>query len=683
MVLEGQLLKLRGNRYAVPEKRRGVTGRLSINPSGFGFLIPDSDEPDLYVSADNIGNASHGDRVVAGFVRQHRKGPEGRIIRVLERSNPVLVGIFRRSGRFEFVEPYDPRHLHPVTLPKGSTGALVPGQQVVVRIDKWPVGHRIAEGSVIEVLGDPEDPEIDTLTVIRSHGLSLVFPPPVQLEVDRLNDEIPLEEIDRRTDLRDLPCVTIDPHDAQDHDDALSLEVCSDGTYRVGVHIADVSHYVPQGSALDLEARLRGTSIYLVDQVIPMLPEQLSNNICSLKSCEDRLAISVFLNLSDRGELGRVEFVKSIVRVRWHRNYHEIQEIIGGDSVEKDKTLVKMVRDIERIRQSLTAARAERGAIDFQIPEAQVVLDRKGVPIDIEHRLRLPSHRLVEEFMLMANQCVAGRFVDSEVPTLFRVHEKPDPSDLSEFARISDAFGHKFPKRTSPKEIQKYVSRVEGSRTGGVLNTLLLRMMKKATYTPDNAGHFGLASKAYTHFTSPIRRYPDLLVHRLLKTLLWKEDGPTTEKPIRLAEFGKHATEREISARDAENDSVKIKQIRFLENRKEKSFEATIVGIRPTGITAELDHHLIQGGIAVRNLQDDYYRYTEKDLALVGQRKGRILRLGDRITVGIGEVNRRTRQIDFTLIRGGTTHRKLQDTSSAHGKNRGRRNRRPVARRNR
>jgi ribonuclease R len=676
MARDGDLVKLRNSRYGASGDTAPLVGRLTINPAGFGFIIPENGEADVFVSAGNLGTGLHGDKVIARRLPGIKRGPEGKIVKVLECANPVLVGILRRNGRFEFVEPDDPRHV--ISVSTGHTGSATPGQQVVVRIDSWPTGHRNPEGTVMEVLGDPEDPGNDDLVVTRSHGLSLDFPPPVQLEAERIPEAIPSAELGQRTDLRALPCITIDPVDARDHDDAVSLETNPDGSYRLGIHIADVSHYVRAGTLLDDEARSRGTSVYLVDRVIPMLPGRLSCNICSLKPCSDRLALTIFVHLTQLGETRRTEFLKSIIRVQWQGTYQQVQELIESGSCEQDpgEDLAYTVRQMEALRQRLSAFRADRGAIDFQIPEPEIILDESGHPVEVGRRARLPSHRLVEEFMLLANETVARKLKENGIPAIYRVHERPDPSKLKVYARVSAAFGHRFPKQAVPREIQKFVNRIGGDPTGDVLNSMLLRTMKKAIYSPENRGHFGLACAAYTHFTSPIRRYPDLWVHRQLKSWLWEKDGATEENQERLSSLADHATKREILAQKAEWDSIKIKQIRYLESHLDKDCEATVVGIRPVGIFAQLDKHLVQGLVKIRTVRDDFYVYNEADLVLKGQRTGRTFRLGSKITVQIDQVDRRARQVDLLLIKGGTVEtrtRGLPDVRRGSGKSSGRR----------
>ena len=663
LVLEGDLVKLRSNRYGASRDSSTLQGRLSVNPAGFGFVIPESDESDVYISAFNKGTALHGDKVVVLRLPKRKRGPEGKIVKVLERTNPAIVGKFRRAGLFEFVEPDDPRYPRTVSLSATQSDFAAPGQQVVVRIDSWPTGYKNPEGTITEVLGNPEDPQNDLLVVARSHNLSLEFPPPVIQEAERIPEEIPLEEFGRREDLRDLPCITIDPDDAKDHDDAVSLQSNPDGSLRLGVHIADVSHYVGEGTALDKEASCRGTSVYLVDRVIPMLPERLSSDICSLRTGADKLALSVFLQLTAQGETTNTEFSNSIIRVRWQGTYRQVQEIIDGGTCRRPpgEDLIQMVRQMEGLRQHLTAVRADRGAIDFQIPEPEVVLDGSGNPVEVKERTRLSSHRLIEEFMLLANEAVAQKLIEERIPTLYRVHDRPDPVALGDFARVAEAFGHRFPKRAYPREIQEFVARIKGDSAGGVLNTMLLRTMKKATYTPENRGHFGLACKAYTHFTSPIRRYPDLLVHRQLKLRLLGKDRISERIQPRLPSLGDHATRREVTAQDAEWDSVKIKQIRFLATRVGQVFRATIVGIRPVGFFAELDEHLIQGLVKVRSLKDDFYMFKESDLTLFGQRTGRTFRLGGQVTVQVEQVDRRARLVDLSLVEGGCLKQKTLD----------------------
>lgn len=679
---EGAIVRLRNNRYGPPEVLNLVVGRLSVNPDGFGFVARETgDAADIFVGASGLGSALHGDRVVVRVTHRGtaRHQPEGELVRVLERALKSAVGTYRSDGRFASVVPDDPRLTRDVYIAPEDAGGAQEGQKVVVRIDAWPAGRLNPEGHVVEILGYPDDPGIDILSIIKEYGLPLDFPDHVQTAVEALSEGIPEAECDRRMDLRHLSCVTIDPEDARDYDDAVSLETLEDGVCRLGVHIADVSFYVQEGTALDHEALIRGTSVYLPDRVIPMLPEALSNGLCSLRPGQDRLAISVLMRLTPDGDLLDHTVSESVICSHARLSYDEVQNLLEGKRQGVSPGAIRhsdMLNRMESLRRHLTERRLNRGAIDLEIPEAVVILDDDGVPTDIQRRKRLNSHRLIEEFMLLANQVVAGRMAQQGVPILYRVHDRPDQAKLAEFARVAAAFGHRFPKtnRIGPLDIQTFLNTLRGTREGTVLNERLLRSMKKAVYTPQNIGHFGLACDSYTHFTSPIRRYPDLLTHRLLREAasgrMSKERHAQLQE--RLPSVGDQATQREITAQKAEWDAVKLKQIHFLEDRIGERFDATIVGVRPIGFFVELAEYPIEGLVRVSSIEDDYYLYHETMDALIGERTGKTFRMGDAVVVDLVKADRRLRHIDFLLA-----------NRKAAGRDDNRRNRRSERRRRR
>ena len=658
---EGALVRLRNGRYGPPDRLNLTVGRLSVNPEGFGFVTRDAaTDPDIFIGTTGLGAALHGDRVVVRVSRRGRGRTEGEVVRVLERAVKSVVGTYRTDGRFSFVKPDDPRLTRDVTIPPEGAGGAKEGQKVVVRIEAWPVGHTHPEGRIVEILGDPDDPGIDTLAIVKAFNLPVEFPPHVRSAADEISGTIPEAELQTRLDLRDLPCITIDPEDARDYDDAVSLEVLDGGTCRLGVHIADVSYYVREGTPLDAEALTRGTSVYLPDRVIPMLPERLSNEICTLRPDGDRLTISVLIRLDADGCPLDSEVVETVVRSRARFSYVEVQKVLDGDWRELSppaRRHADMLLQMEALRQRLTEHRLNRGAIDFEIPEPRIILDEDGKPVDIQKEVRLNSHRLIEEFMLLANQAVAEQMERRGVPILYRVHARPDGAQLAEFARIAAAFGYRLPdlNRIGPADIQELLFNFREKRVGTILTGVLLRAMKKAVYTPHNIGHFGLACTSYTHFTSPIRRYPDLLTHRLVREAI---SGKITEERKaalreRLPTLGDLATGREISAQGAERDAVKVKQIRFLEDRIGERFKATVVNVRPIGFFARLDDYLIDGLVRVGSLEDDYY--TCQEIALVGERTGRTFRVGDPVVVELVGASRELRRLDFLLAEGGTT----------------------------
>ena len=659
---EGAVVRLRNNRYGPPDRLNLAVGRLSVNPRGFGFISRETGGEDVFVGAQDMGTALHGDRVV---VRLHghvgpRRQQEGKIIRVLERSLKTVVGIYHQDRRFGYVEPDNKRLTRDVYVAPEDAGDAEPGQKVVVELEAWTSEHLNPEGRIVEVLGDPEAPGVDILSIIKEYELPLNFPDRVLKEAEAIPGRIRDDQMAGRADLRGATCFTIDPEDAKDFDDAVSLEPQEDGTLILGVHISDVSHYVREGTPLDKEACLRGTSVYLVDRVIPMLPHRLSNDLCSLRPGEDRLSMSVLARLDEDGGLLEGRIVESVVRSSGRLTYDQVQEVLDGMGREMraipaahEGRLLGMGAVARRLR----ARRQERGALDFDLAEAKVVLDSRGAPVDVRRCDRSDSHRLIEEFMLLANEVVARELHQRGVPFLYRVHDKPDRAKLEEFADLAESFGYRFPIKDSihPLLISRFLDSIRGRPVSGVINEMLLRSMKKALYTPGNIGHFGLACDLYTHFTSPIRRYPDLLVHRILREALRGEMTEQRREDLhqRLSAIGEVASEREVNAEDAERESVKVKQIQFMEGRLGEEFDGLVVGIRPTGMFVQIEQHLIDGFIRVSAIEDDYYLFEERMHALIGQHSGGAFRLGDRMRVRVVRVDRDLREIDLLMVEAG------------------------------
>tara|TARA_Y100000588_G_scaffold200696_1_gene214386 strand:- start:6269 stop:8419 length:2151 start_codon:yes stop_codon:yes gene_type:complete len=649
---EGALIKLRNGRLAGTQNRNLVLGRLSVTSGGFGFLSPDEPGPDVFLRQTALGSALDGDRVL---VRVTLRGgtqtqPEGEVVRVVERAVRVLSGQLRTRGSTAFVEPDDPRFPPTVSISSDRLNQASDGDIVAVRLDDWEPGQPRPMGHIAHVLGRPGDPEVDVLSIVLARQLPLQFPPHVLEQTATIPAQVDPAEIAARVDLRHLNSFTIDPADARDHDDALSVERIDDDRVVVGIHIADVSHYVAEGTPLDHEALSRGTSVYLVDRVSPMLPEPLSSGICSLVPDSDRLTVSVLATFTSSGALVDTRIEQTTIRSRGRLSYEQAQTAIAGDPDPEAATFSEDIRLLERIRSELTRQRIERGSIDLDLPEAEVTLDSHGVPVRIAPRRRLNSHRLIEEFMLLANDTVAQTLAAREVPILYRVHEPPDQQKLDDFAALASVFGHRFPKKVDALAIQTFLKSIEGSKQAPSLNERLLRSMKKAVYQPQNRGHFGLASPCYTHFTSPIRRYPDLLTHRILRET-W--EGLSGDRAAQLQErlpgIGDLATEREINAQEAERESVKVKQAHYYENRIGDVFEGTITGVRPLGFFVQLDETLVDGLVHVRTLEDDYYLHDPHRAALVGERTKRTFSLGDRVEVTVVRADRRQRQIDFLV----------------------------------
>ena len=652
MVRDGILVKLRHNRYGVPSDHGLAVGRLGIQTSGYGLLAPEDGGEEIFISAKHIGSALHGDRVAVRVTAWGGKRPEGELVRIVARAEQSVVGTYLEKGGLGVFVSDDPRIPVRIPISHDHPHRAESGQKVVVHLT-FPSVHAQPQGQLVEVLGDSDDPRIETLVFIKKRGLPLEFPGPVLDAADAAPRAIPPAEIERRLDLRDLTCFTIDPADARDHDDAVSLQVLDDGNCCLGIHIADVSHYVPEGSPLDHEAMARGCSVYLPDRVIPMLPEKLSANICSLRPREDRLTMSILARIAPAGELLDAQIAETVIRSRARLSYEDVQDVL--DQREGDnpaQPFADILKRMDALRGVLMAKRRDRGAIDFEIPEPQIVLDDEGRPIDIHPQARLNSHRLIEEFMLLGNEIVARYTTERGIPILYRVHEPPDAEKLASFCDLGKALGYRLPNPAQPGSIQRFLDVFRDEPIGHILCNRLLRAMKKAVYTPVDRGHFGLACDTYTHFTSPIRRYPDLLLHRALRAAINDSTAPGSmaRRARRLPEIGDLATEREIAAQRAEWDAVQLMQIRYLEDKIGQRFDATIVDVRPIGFFVQLCDVLIEGLVHVKYLHDDYYMYRELQGALVGDRTGTTFRLGDSVRVQLAQLDRQRLRIDFHLL---------------------------------
>jgi len=662
----GVLYRVQRERYAAPERINLAVGRISTTRKGAGFVSPEDGGPDIYISADGLQTAQDGDRVVVRLEHQrHRDRPEGRVIKVLARARSQVVGTFHQrgggSGRHGFVTPDDPRFRWDVVIPAGEAGEAADGQIVVVRIHDWGSASRGPEGSVDRVLGRAGDPGVDVAAIIHGHELPLEFPSEVEEEAEALRARgIAPAELAGREDFRDLLVFTIDPIDARDHDDALSVRAIGGGLWEVGIHIADVSHYVRPGTPLDLEALRRGTSVYLVDRVIPMLPHPLSSDLCSLRPGEDRLTLSLLLTLDDRATVQRQRLVRGVIRSRHKLAYEEAQESLDG-SRQIDPETDAALRQLLELSQALRAARRERGSLDFDLPEARVVLGPAGEPTDIQRVQRLEAHRLIEDFMLLANQTIAQHGVSARPGFLYRIHEKPDEARVEQLREFAATLGYRLGKG-SPHDLQRLLAQAQGRPDEALLSTVVLRSMKQARYSEQNAGHFGLAARHYTHFTSPIRRYPDLVVHRLSSRLLIEKDrGGIGTEP--LAEIASHSSERERVAVAAERDSIDLKKVEFMRRHLGDEFDGTIASVRAFGFFVLLDAYFVEGLVHVSSLADDYYLFLEDQYALVGENSHRRFRLGDRVRIRVASVDLEQRQIDFLLAapparRGGRTARR-------------------------
>jgi ribonuclease R len=532
------------------------------------------------------------------------------------------------------------------------------GQLVVCRTEVPFRGYSKPMCAVTEVLGDPESPGVDVLAIAKRYQLPMVFPEPVVRESERIPGEIDNETIANRRDIRNMVIFTIDPEDAKDFDDAISITRSENGGFELGVHIADVSYYVGDGSAMDNEAIARGMSCYLVDRVIPMLPERLSNGLCSLNPHEDRVTKSVFVTLDERGTVIRFETANTVINSRMRLNYRQVQDYLDGTKTAETAEITPEVGEALGIFSKLTDVlierRNERGAIDIELPEAKVILDKNNKPVDIVKRERIKSHRMIEEAMLLANTIVAQKLARAGAPFLYRIHDKPDMKKMEAFGEAANLLGYKFKpsKAKDQRYILDFLLSIRGQSHEKILNMLLLRSLKKAGYSPKNIGHYGLAIEQYAHFTSPIRRYPDLLVHRQLETYIFGNGDGHDERSYTYYEtLGNTLTQREIITDSAERDSVKMKAAEFMKSRLGEEFEGTVTGVMPVGLFVELDEYYVEGLVHVSTLHDDYYDMDTSGFALVGARSGRRFMVGDRVLVAVASADKTRGEINFELVK--------------------------------
>jgi len=633
-----------------------VVGTLSVTRRGLGMVRVEGTNEEISVPPKFMKTALHGDIVVVvPFAHSLKRRAElkeerieGEIVEIVKRTNTTVVGTLQQKRHFYVVIPDDERFPRDVYVAREETKDAKLGDKVVVQLQPWEDEHLNPEGAVIEVLGASGDVRVEVMSVARSFGLPAQFPDAVVHEASSLDGMIPEVEIRSRLDYRKTLCFTIDPEDANDFDDAVSYEELGNGRMRLGVHIADVSHYVKRGTALDAEALERSTSVYLVNEVVPMLPERLSNDLCSLRPHVDRLTYSVLMDLDEEGNVQDYKIAKSIIRSARRFTYEEVQQILQQRRGEYAETLLSLFA----LTQVLLKNRRRRGSIDFDAPEAKFKFDIHGLPSQIVTKVRLGAHRLIEECMLLANKTVSMHIGLDAKPFIYRVHDVPDPSRLRDLANFVKQFGYSLnvSQGVTTRALQKLLDKVEGSDVEYVINEVVLRSMAKAVYSDRNIGHYGLGFAYYTHFTSPIRRYPDLVVHRLLKE--YEEDL----SPRRRTELAKHlpsvcrwASERERRAADAERTSVKVMQAEYMKRHVGDEFEGVIGGVTDFGLFVEINDLLVEGLVRVRDLADDYYLYDEKHYALKGRSRGKIYRLGDRVRVRVVAVHPEERKIDFEL----------------------------------
>lgn len=663
---DAKIFKTRYDKYGIPEKMSLVVGRLSLSSKGFGFVIPENplteDESDLYIAQDDLKTAMHNDVVIARVNRQNLAGRsrEGEIVRIVNRANKKIIGTFDASKNFGFVIPDDKRIGQDIFVARENFNKAKVGAKVVVEIINWPDKQRSAEGKIVEVLGYKGDVGIEILSIIKKHDLAMEFPAEVEQEANKVPEQVLVDESENRRDLRDKIIVTIDGDDAKDLDDAIYIERLANGNFLLGVHIADVSYYVRENTPLDKEARERGTSVYLVDRVLPMLPRRLSNGICSLNAGEDRLAMSIEMEIDYRGKVLKYEIFPSIIKVHTRLTYNIVRQIlVDNDEAlrQEHAKLMEPLENMERLCHILRNHRMQRGAVDFDFPEIKVKLDDTGKPIELVKRVRSLSESIIEEFMLIANETIAQHMHKIKMPFVFRVHEQPEQGKIDKLNNLLHNFGQNIPKSDEirPKELQNILKKVAGKPEERIISTVMLRSLKQARYEAENIGHFGLAATYYTHFTSPIRRYPDLIVHRLLRETF--RTGDISEKRKQkltaiLPEIALHASQRERAAAEAERETVDLKKVEYMTQFIGQHFMGIINGVTAFGIFVELESG-VEGLVRVSSMQNDYYVYVEEQYALIGEHTKKVYRLGDQVEIIVANANIEERNIDFIIADNG------------------------------
>ena len=657
---EGRIVRVRRDHYILPESADLFTGKLQIHAGGSGHVLADQEGgKDLFVSADNLGTALNGDRVVARLIHQprfhgrpRRDGrQEGRIIRVVERAGTPVVGTLRKTNNFYHVVADDPRFPRTLYVPSPEGAKL--GEKVVARLDRWENSQENPEGRIVEVLGDANAPGVDMLSVIHKHGLPREFPAPVSIEAEKFGGAITPRDLEGREDLRDHSIITIDPDTARDFDDAIEVQPTDYG-WDVAVHIADVSHYVKPGTDLDKEARKRGNSVYLADRVIPMLPENLSNGLCSLRPDEDRLAFSVFAEINRDGSVRKVRFGRSVIRSSARLTYRQALAMLESKPTDEVSRRVHAAWDCSSV---LRKRRFAAGALDLEMPEVKVWLDDEGHPVKLELVENDISHQLIEELMLLANEQVARHLKRKRQPNIYRIHENPEPDKLDEYRELAASYGVKAGDLSNRAELQKLLDGLKGKPYAGALKIGLLKSLKRARYSPDPIGHFGLSKADYSHFTSPIRRYADLLTHRALgRDLDPKQQGPSSGD---LATVSEHLSTTERTAADAEKESVRLKKLEYFGKLAEAathggvapSFDAKVIEARNYGLLVELPEAMMTGLVPVSSMDDDFYIFDATRSRLIGKHSRKILKAGDELRVQVARVDPFKQQIDFKIAR--------------------------------
>ena len=657
---DGYIVKTKKGRVMSPNQMGLFVGKFVSHRKGFGFVESDEElVQDLFIPKNDINGALHNDRVMAEIVTPatEDRRAEGKVIKIIKREVTRVVGLFQENKSFGFVVPDDKKFNQDIFIPKRYISGAKNDDKVVCEITVWPQENRKPEGKIVEILGKKGERGVEIDSIIRAHGLPEEFPKKVIDEANFVAGQELEDEIARRLDLRDLDIFTIDGEDAKDLDDAISIEVLPNGNYKLGVNIADVTHYVKEKSKLDKEALKRATSVYLVDKVIPMLPKQLSNGVCSLNPFEDKLTLSCIMEIDAEGKVVKYDIAETVINSKARMTYTEVSDILEKDDEKLKKTFAKQVDDFiaaEKLARILMKRRQRRGAIDFDFPEAKIILNKNGEVVDIKHYERRISNKMIEEFMLVANETVAEHFFWLQLPFVYRIHETPSVEKMEDLNKFMATFGYHIKgnlEDVHPKEMQSIIEKIKGTKEEESISTIMLRSMKQAKYSPSCIGHFGLAAKYYCHFTSPIRRYPDLQIHRIIKEQLNnKLNNKRQDQLAHIVEYAStQSSERERAAELAERDVHDYYKACYMADKVGQQFDGVVSGVTSFGIFVELEN-TVEGLIRLANMRDDYYIYNQETYSIIGERSKKTFRIGDSVRIEVDNVNVDFKEIDFKLI---------------------------------
>ena len=657
LIDEGHIFETKKGKLASPKDLQMATGSFIGHARGFGFVTPDEGGDDVFIPASETMGAMQKDKVLYKVLHKAEKGKkaDGVIVKILERGQQRIVGTFEGSNKgFGFVVADDKKIAKDIFISREHTKGAVSGHKVVVEIIDYGEDRRNPEGKVVEILGHVNDPGVDILSVIRRYELAVEFPDEVYAEIEHLETEVKEEDKIGREDIRDWLTITIDGEDAKDLDDAVTMKKLDNGNYELGVHIADVSHYVRENTELDKEAYARATSVYLVDRVIPMLPHKLSNGICSLNPHVDRLALSCIMEIDQKGEVVAHRVAETVINSNYRMTYTAVREILEDGTPEllaQYQEILSMLEEMEELRQILGRKRRKRGSVNFDLPESKIILDENGKPVEIKPYERSISTNMIEEFMLVCNETIAENSFWQEMPFMYRSHQEPDEDKLEKMEQFIRGFGYHLRKKDGeihPREIQKVLREAEGKDEERIITRIILRSMMQARYTAENGGHFGLAAKYYCHFTSPIRRYPDLEIHRMIKKMLHGEldEKASANYRKKMPDWAKHCSKQERVAEDAERDTDTLKKVEYMADKVGEIYEGIISGVTGWGIYVELPN-TIEGMVALNQMDDDFYEFDDKNMMVYGKRTKKSYRLGDRVVVSVVKVDRMMNTIDF------------------------------------